>query len=425
MLDQWGLESCGAFAFGYEMDTIIINNAAGTSPQNSSNQSSPAYMYAVALNVKGLTDAAQDQGGIEPDDGTSASDYFDYLVTQGSLPVNDYEYFGMNEPFEESRCDGNDNKIIKGINEILNALINSTAPAPKSMFQLGDWGIIDPEPTSNDNEATTFSSNPDKEKFLKRIKNFIASGQPVGIVIQEYNDYYNWYNQSSESVMNSAPGDLNAGYHCMVIVGYDDTLAYAANGKMSAGQGAIRIQNSWGTGFGDGGYFWMSYPAFLNSISEAYIAYPAGNVPTDAEGVDLQSASSSGLCLSAKVSPRAKITCACQKLCSSENGSASVHLILHYWFSEPLAFKSIRMTGPGGQTMTMSGGRFSRGGYRYMKRTDGSQFASGEWTVQFGVETVQKQALTLSGIVTVKALPDLPESISTMGVTGSNGQPVK
>jgi hypothetical protein len=48
------------------------------------------------------------------------------------------------------------------------------------------------------------------------------------------------------------------GWHAVTIVGYDDTLA------TNDGPGAFRLVNSWGTGFGDNGYFWMSYVAVMD-----------------------------------------------------------------------------------------------------------------------------------------------------------------
>lgn len=45
----------------------------------------------------------------------------------------------------------------------------------------------------------------------------------------------------------------NLGGHAVCIVGYDDNKTF--NGK----RGMFKCQNSWGLGFGDHGYFWVSY----------------------------------------------------------------------------------------------------------------------------------------------------------------------
>jgi C1A family cysteine protease len=66
-----------------------------------------------------------------------------------------------------------------------------------------------------------------------------------------------------------AAGDSYRGYtvdenHGVAIVGWDDALPAASfanrDGDTPAGDGAFLVRNSWGAnGFGDGGYFWVSY----------------------------------------------------------------------------------------------------------------------------------------------------------------------
>lgn len=46
--------------------------------------------------------------------------------------------------------------------------------------------------------------------------------------------------------------------HAMVLAGYDDA------------RGAFRVLNSWGTGWGDGGYGWISYAAFQSGVGAAF-----------------------------------------------------------------------------------------------------------------------------------------------------------
>jgi C1A family cysteine protease len=48
----------------------------------------------------------------------------------------------------------------------------------------------------------------------------------------------------------------------MMIIGYDDT------------RGAVRIQNSHGTSFGDKGYIWMAYDPFQKLVQGAACYVP-------------------------------------------------------------------------------------------------------------------------------------------------------
>jgi C1A family cysteine protease len=54
----------------------------------------------------------------------------------------------------------------------------------------------------------------------------------------------------------------NGENHGVTIVGWDDTYAkgnFGALDRLPAGDGAFLVRNTWGTDFGDGGYFWVSY----------------------------------------------------------------------------------------------------------------------------------------------------------------------
>jgi C1A family cysteine protease len=60
----------------------------------------------------------------------------------------------------------------------------------------------------------------------------------------------------------------SSGYHAMTIVGYNDNIwvDFNSNGSVDSGEkGAFRIANSWGTYYGEGGYYWIAYDAALNT----------------------------------------------------------------------------------------------------------------------------------------------------------------
>jgi C1A family cysteine protease len=85
-------------------------------------------------------------------------------------------------------------------------------------------------------------------KLLTRIKNFLAAGYPsmFGFTV------YNYGNEKGEFAF-PGPGDAVKGGHAVVAVGYDD------NRKIGDKKGAIKIRNSWGTDWGEGGYGWLPY----------------------------------------------------------------------------------------------------------------------------------------------------------------------
>jgi hypothetical protein len=80
------------------------------------------------------------------------------------------------------------------------------------------------------------------------VKDALANRLPVFMVIQLMDDIYDL--RGPDSVYNTFGGAWHTG-HGVAAVGYDDDR-YG---------GAFKIMNSWGQGWGDGGYFWMPYSA--------------------------------------------------------------------------------------------------------------------------------------------------------------------
>lgn len=86
------------------------------------------------------------------------------------------------------------------------------------------------------------------DKLLSSIKNNLAAGYPsmFGFTV------YNFGNDKGEFEFPK-PNDSAQGGHAIMAVGYDD------NRKIGKDKGAIKIRNSWGTGWGEGGYGWLPY----------------------------------------------------------------------------------------------------------------------------------------------------------------------
>jgi hypothetical protein len=86
------------------------------------------------------------------------------------------------------------------------------------------------------------------------IKDALANRLPVVVAVWVYEDMQRL--RGPDSVYNTFGGALK-GKHAVTITGYDDQR-YG---------GAFRIINSWGQGYGDGGYFWLPYTVATQVIN--------------------------------------------------------------------------------------------------------------------------------------------------------------
>ncbi|WP_150047316.1 C1 family peptidase [Methylomonas rhizoryzae] len=96
---------------------------------------------------------------------------------------------------------------------------------------------------------------------LSDLKGALAQRKPVVLGIEVYDQFYNL--KGENSVYNSTNGNNNGphGRHAVTAVGYD-------NNKVG---GAVKVINSWGTGWGDGGFFWMPYDFFPQVTFQMWI----------------------------------------------------------------------------------------------------------------------------------------------------------
>jgi C1A family cysteine protease len=74
------------------------------------------------------------------------------------------------------------------------------------------------------------------------MKEFIANYGPIEACLYVYDDFFSY----TGGVYRHVTGDL-AGGHCVCIVGYDDNGGYWI------------AKNSWGTGWGESGFFYIAY----------------------------------------------------------------------------------------------------------------------------------------------------------------------
>ena len=99
------------------------------------------------------------------------------------------------------------------------------------------------------------------DECVNRMKKFIASGFPLYTGFVVYDNI--WDITKSDDVLKypKRNKDKAIGGHAVMVSGYDDEV------ETNIGSGVFEIKNSWGEGFGNGGYFKMPYEYFKNGIA--------------------------------------------------------------------------------------------------------------------------------------------------------------
>ena len=101
---------------------------------------------------------------------------------------------------------------------------------------------------------------------LANLKQHIANGGTAVLAINVYSNFDYILNYNNTYCASEVYG-TNRGAHAVTVYGFDDNFSTAD------GPGAFRLVNSWGTGWGDNGHFWMSYVATKNSTLSGLYAY--------------------------------------------------------------------------------------------------------------------------------------------------------
>jgi C1A family cysteine protease len=108
-------------------------------------------------------------------------------------------------------------------------------------------------------DYVTLFSREDKSKpamITRTVKKSLTEGKPVIICMNTPDSFF----EAKEAWMPRENPGYYYGGHALCVVGYDDNR----NG------GAFEIINSWGRKWGNGGFIWIPYNAFVNFVMEGY-----------------------------------------------------------------------------------------------------------------------------------------------------------
>lgn len=110
------------------------------------------------------------------------------------------------------------------------------------------------------------------ELGLKTIKAIINHKTPVVVSFSVFKAPHLAHNMWSElflsgkDLIDLPPENSKSlpSNHAVCLCGYDNRI------QTKSGKGAFRLKNSWGTGWGDQGYAWVSYEYFLQHTNSVY-----------------------------------------------------------------------------------------------------------------------------------------------------------
>lgn len=377
--------SCEVWSAGYAMGSYAANLTNQGDIKNLASTVSAAYVY-----VTVLAEEMKPCG-----EGTSPAGTLNYLVDASAPSLASIPYYPVCE------CPSGSDQCLDAIT------LDQSCPANPDFctdLSIGSWSGFAKQPAS---------------QTLELIKTWIAQRlivQMTIVVPLGFGAYTSGVFDAPTScpsgskctpfrgIACAASSKTNTGcaQHGVAIVGYDDGL------------GAIKIQNSFGPGWGEQGYMWMSYATFEAIYLAGTIAFaPPASGSTAAAGLATTSgAADRGF----------------QWVERRAGEAARVHLIFASTLPEPVRAGTITITAPDGTALRHDyGGHSFRRGHHYVSRTDGSQFEAGSYAVRLEGTTRAGGARTFESRVEVALAPGeaLPAAPPGDGVTGTNGEPVQ
>jgi hypothetical protein len=403
--------SCEVWSAGYALGSYTANLVNQQPIQNLENTVSTGFVYMYVLNEEG-----QSCG-----DGTSPAGTLNYLVRESAPSLMTVPYYPVCE------CPSGSDECLDAIDIGLSC---ENDQAFCTDLRIGSWSALP-------------SAKPPSSDLLTTVKGYLALGQVAQITIVvplEFGSYtsgvfnalpscpaapsplpspqptprpvdcveYTAPNGTSLACGGSKTTSTGCAQHGVAIIGYDDEMPNPVTGE----PGAIKIMNSFGTAWGEGGFAWIAYDTFEAIYLGGTIALP--RLLAADGGPSLAGTSGAA-------------DRAFQWVERRDGETPRVHLVFASELDEPLDLGEIAVTAPDGRTVRHTYGHPFLAGYHYLTRHDGHSFEAGLYRVRMEGRTRVGESVVLTSEVEVPAATrEAPEPAPLgAGITGTNGQPVR
>ena len=138
-------------------------------------------------------------------------------------------------------------------------------PIPENQYPYPYLPASKPLPKTNSSAAMKSYHVQNMEPFETTPDNVKSALMDSGAVAVLF--YYSDSNYNSSTYAYYSDSDTRTN-HAVAIIGWDDNYSKSNFTVEPTGDGAYLAKNSWGTGWGNGGYFWISY--YDKSLSSFY-----------------------------------------------------------------------------------------------------------------------------------------------------------